>query len=74
MTETSERLAVLAPIERPNNRTTWLRVGTAFRNKDGSINVYLDAYPVNGKLQLRVMTDRDPDHGQVSERRIPSAA
>ncbi len=31
----------------------WSRVGSAFHNRDGSINVFLDAYPVGGKIQLR---------------------
>jgi hypothetical protein len=29
------------------------RIGVSFDNKDGSINVLLDAFPVNGKIQLR---------------------
>jgi len=31
----------------------WLRIGTAFVNSDGSINVKLNALPMSGKLQLR---------------------
>ncbi len=31
----------------------WLKVGTGFFNRDGSINVRLDAMPVNGKLHIR---------------------
>ena len=31
----------------------WLRIGSAFINKDGSINVKLNALPMSGKLQLR---------------------
>ena len=31
----------------------WVRVGAAFVNRDGSINVRLDAVPVNGELQIR---------------------
>lgn len=31
----------------------WLRVGIAFQNRDGSINIRLDALPVNGELQIR---------------------
>lgn len=48
-----ERMNVLAPLERDGKKTYWIRIGRAFRNKDGSINVYLDALPVAGKLQLR---------------------
>ena len=31
----------------------WVRAGTAFVNKDGSLNVYLDVLPLDGKLHLR---------------------
>ena len=34
-------------------RTFWTRIGVAFTNKDGSINVRLDAVPVTGTLCLR---------------------
>jgi len=41
---------------RPGEKTRsfWMKIGTAFRNRDESITVYLDALPVNGaKLQIR---------------------
>ena len=31
----------------------WLRIGAAFENRDGSLNVYMDAMPTNGQLQIR---------------------
>ena len=31
----------------------WTRIGTSFTNRDGSMNVYLDALPLNGKLHIR---------------------
>lgn len=34
----------------------WVRIGTAFDNRDRSINLKLDAVPTNGTLQIR---DRD---------------
>lgn len=41
-------------VERPRDgRKFWLRIGAAFENADGSINVYLDALPVNGQIQIR---------------------
>jgi hypothetical protein len=35
----------------------WIRVGTAFVNRDESLTVKLDSLPVNGQLQIR---DADP--------------
>ena len=34
-------------------KTRWVRVGVAFDNSDGSINVLLDALPLTGRLQIR---------------------
>ncbi len=31
----------------------WQRVGSAWTNKDGSINISLNALPLNGKLHIR---------------------
>lgn len=31
----------------------WPEVGGAFLNSDGTINVYLEAAPLSGKLQIR---------------------
>jgi pyoverdine/dityrosine biosynthesis protein Dit1 len=38
-------------------KSRWVKVGAAFVNRDGSINVVLDAFPKDGKLQIR---DRKP--------------
>ena len=35
------------------DRARWVRVGVAFPNRDGSINVLLDALPLSGRLQIR---------------------
>jgi hypothetical protein len=43
---------VFAVTER-DDKSFWTRVGAAFPNKDGSVNVFLDALPVSGKLQIR---------------------
>lgn len=37
----------------------WLRVGTAFENRDGSWSIVLDALPVNGKLIVRDERERE---------------
>ena len=34
-------------------RSRWVRVGVAFPNRDGSLNVLLDAIPLSGRLQTR---------------------
>jgi hypothetical protein len=34
-------------------KTRWVRVGVAFDNQDGSLNILLDALPLSGRLQVR---------------------
>ena len=35
------------------DRSRWVRVGVAFDNRDGSLNLLLDAVPLSGRLQVR---------------------
>jgi hypothetical protein len=51
---------VLCPVEKADGSTShWIRCGTAFPNKDQSINLYLDVFPKNGKLQMRELDEDD---------------
>lgn len=34
-------------------KNRWTKVGIGFVNRDNSINVVLDAFPVNGRFQIR---------------------
>ena len=51
----------------------WTRVGVAFVNRDGSINVKLEAMPVNGELQIRDYSARDDAGTGFSRRSIGDA-
>ena len=44
----------------------WVRIGTAFINRDQSMNVHLDAVPTNGSLHIR---DYEPYQNGHSEGR-----
>jgi hypothetical protein len=47
-------------IERPGLRgRIWSRVGTAWLNRDGSINLVLDSFPLTGKLNIREVDDKE---------------
>lgn len=52
------RYEVFTASER-NGKSYWSKLGRGYLNKDGSINVFLDALPLNGKLQIRVEVE-DP--------------
>jgi len=52
---------VYAIVER-REKKFWSRIGAAFQNQDGSVNVLLDALPMNGELQIRDPQPKDrPD-------------
>ena len=40
-------------IEGKDGKSRWVRVGSAFVNRDGSINAFLDVFPREWKLQIR---------------------
>ena len=46
-------LAVYVIVRHPGRAPYWLSVGKAFVNADGSLNVRLDANPIDGKLHIR---------------------
>ncbi len=52
---------VYAIIDRPP-RKHWLRIGLAFVNRDGSLNVRIDAVPLTGSLHIRDEPQRIPSH------------
>lgn len=46
--------AVYTIVEREGTKgNRWVRIGIGFVNQDGSINVRLDAVPINGRLHVR---------------------
>jgi hypothetical protein len=50
---------VISPVEKDGKTKFWMRLGTAFVNRDNSINVYLDACPRSMQLQIRELDERD---------------
>ena len=48
--------------EHPDRKNLWIQIGIAFVNRDGSINVRLNAFPVNAALHIRDLRSADePD-------------
>lgn len=67
-------LSVYVIVKHPGRPAYWLTVGTAFVNRDGSLNVRLNANPIDGQLHIRPAatrpaasrlsaTDATADHG-----------
>ena len=40
-------------------KASWTQIGVGFTNRDGSINLLLNAVPLDGKLQLRAREHSD---------------
>lgn len=38
-------------------KSVWVKAGAAWVNRDGSLNVYLDVLPLDGKLHVREALD-----------------
>ena len=53
MMASNEHKEVYNIIECRDGKSRWVRIGSAFVNKDGSINALLDVYPRDGKIQIR---------------------
>lgn len=50
-------------------KTAWTKIGAAFENKDGSIGIQLDAFPVNGKIILQVPLTREEREAKFEQNR-----
>lgn len=62
-----KRYAVFSIRKQRNGSSTWVRAGSAWVNKDGSVNVYLDVLPLDGVLHIR----EDTKGGPVKEPKDP---
>jgi len=57
------KMKIAYVITQRKDRNFWNRVGVAFVNNDGSINVKLEAVPVSGEIQIRDYQPRDEFQG-----------
>jgi hypothetical protein len=55
----ASKMKIVYVITERNSKSFWNRIGVAFVNNDGSINVKLDAVPVSGELQIRDYTAKE---------------
>lgn len=47
-------LDVYSMVDRgPKEKALWTKIGSAFVNSNGSINVFLNYMPIDGKIQIR---------------------
>lgn len=55
----NSKMKIAYAIVERNGKSYWNRIGVAFVNADGSINVKLDALPISGELQIRDYVARE---------------
>ena len=67
MLTAGKRLAVFS-IREGRGGSIWVRAGSAFVNKDGSLNVLLDVLPIDGKLHVREAAERKDGAGMPPTR------
>jgi hypothetical protein len=59
----ANKMKMVYVITERNSKSFWNRIGVAFTNNDGSLNVKLDAVPVSGELQIRDYNPREDTAG-----------
>jgi hypothetical protein len=57
----ANKMKIVYTITERGEKSYWTRIGVAYVNRDGSLNVKLEAMPVNGTMQVRDWTPRE-DH------------
>ena len=70
----SSKMKIVYSVVKRNGRSYWSRIGVAFVNCDGSINVKLEAFPCGGEMQIRdYCPGRDPnDPNDLSDSNNPN--
>jgi hypothetical protein len=59
----SSKVKIVYVITERSGKSFWNRIGIAFVNHDGSLNVRLDAVPVSGELHIRDYVPREDSAG-----------
>lgn len=59
MDTNASKMKVAYVVTERGDKSYWNRIGVAFTNRDGSLNVKLDAFPTNGTLHIRDFEPRD---------------
>jgi hypothetical protein len=58
-----KQIKVVYTVVERGGKSYWIRIGIGSVNRDGSINLNLDAMPVNGSLQIRDYEPREEHAG-----------
>jgi len=59
----NSKMKIAYVITTRNGKKFWNRVGAAFVNNDGSLNVKLESLPVSGEIQIRDYVPKEEAFG-----------
>jgi hypothetical protein len=59
----ANKMKVVYTITERGEKSWWTKIGVAYVNRDGSLNVKLEAMPVNGTMHVRDWTPREEQAG-----------
>ena len=67
MDTNAKQMKVVWMIVERGDKSFWSRIGVGFVNRDGSVNLQLDAVPAvpGAKIQIRDYTPKDADDGDA---------
>ena len=67
MDTNAKQMKVVWMIVERGDKSFWSRIGVGFVNRDGSVNLQLDALPCvpGAKIQIRDYTPKDADDGEA---------
>lgn len=72
MLKAGVRLNVFAIKRIGEEGAVWTRAGSAWINRDGSMNLKLDVLPLGGELHVREPSEEKKDSGSVAAQRVSS--
>jgi hypothetical protein len=70
----ASKVKIVYVVSERSGKHFWNRIGIAFLNRDGSINVKLDAVPVTGEMHIRDYVPKEESHGYSSGRELESSS
>ena len=66
--EKTLRVYTIVKSDKEGQKDFWQSIGRAFENKDGSLNVRLNALPINGQLHIREdKTEKETNENTASD-------
>ncbi|HTM46056.1 MAG TPA: hypothetical protein VL137_13940 [Polyangiaceae bacterium] len=65
----NNKVKLVYVISERSGRNYWTKIGIAFQNADGSLNVKLEAIPVGGEMQIRDFVPKEDAPGNGAPRR-----